>query len=77
MSYDNWKAREPESCDPGRLRSDEDRDAVDAAAMCDFCGGDAFYPMTLAGVGIACSRACLDKLERQYSAALMRRGRRG
>lgn len=41
---------------------------------CDECGMDAFQPLSLAGVGVACSRRCLDVLARKHEAAMMREG---
>ena len=60
-------------CDDGVREHPEPRQYY----LCDCCGQDAIYPVTLAGVGIACSRACMDVLERQYAHALMARVRHG
>lgn len=52
--------------------TDERREDV-IAETCDQCGRDAFTPISLAGVGIACSRACMDQLAAKHEAAMMRR----
>ena len=59
------------ACDDGVRESPEPRQYY----VCDRCGKDALYPVTLAGVGIACSRACMDVLEQQYAHALIGRTR--
>lgn len=40
---------------------------------CDRCGKDAIHPVQLAGVGIACSHACMNALEAQFAAAVWKR----
>lgn len=43
--------------------------------FCDHCGKDAIYPVTLAGVGVACSYACMNQLEAKFAAVVgARRG---
>lgn len=72
MSEIAWLS-ERDSDDPGRLRSAEDRGDHEFHAVCDKCGRDARYPLTLQGVGIACSKACMDVLEAQYAEAVQGR----
>lgn len=72
-AYDQWKTTEPDSDDPGRLRTDEDYEPPPVGAVCDFCGGDVRYPVTLAGVGLTCSTICMNRLEAQYAEALQGR----
>jgi hypothetical protein len=59
------------ACDDGVREQPELRDYL----TCDHCGGDAFQPVTLAGIGIACSRACMDVLEAQYASDMAARER--
>ena len=40
---------------------------------CDLCGHDAFWPVTLAGVGIACCRGHMDELVKKHEAAMVKR----
>lgn len=48
---------------------------MDVFPMCDACGGSILFgARTLAGVGIACSDQCLNRLCLQHEAALMKRG---
>jgi hypothetical protein len=56
----------------GRCETDTRNEALDVL-RCDKCGDDAFHPITLQGVGIACSRKCMDVLTRQHEAAMMPR----
>jgi len=35
--------------------------------FCDECGRDVFRPVSLAGVGVCCSRECMDQLEAKYA----------
>lgn len=58
MAYDDWKAREPDSADPGRLRTQEDRDD-DRPDTCDTCGEPLIDGWrSIQGVGIFCSVRC-------------------
>ena len=72
MSEIAWLS-ETDSDDPGRLRSSEDREPAPYGACCDFFGGEVRYPITLAGVGLTCSRICMNRLEAQYAEALQGR----
>lgn len=40
---------------------------------CDRCGKDAIHPVQLAGVGIACSRACMNALEQRFAQTMQSR----
>jgi hypothetical protein len=59
-SYDDWKAREPDSLDPGRHR-DADFGDDDTPSVCDLPSCGEPVRVTFAGVGQFCSR---DHLER-------------
>lgn len=63
----SWYETEPESCDPGRLRDDEERDEP---SMCDECRSDARFPITLAGLGTFCSAGCADAASVKHEAAM-------
>jgi hypothetical protein len=49
----------------GRCETDERQD-LPTLFTCDWCQCDAFRPLSLAGVGIACSRDCMDKLAAKH-----------
>jgi hypothetical protein len=68
MSWERAERRFDDPGDPGRLRSAEDRDLF--VPRCDFCGGAVFYPVTLQGVGLACSVEHLNRLEAQFTEAM-------
>lgn len=38
--------------------------------FCDECGHDAFYPISLQGVGVFCSRDCATKGSERHAASL-------
>lgn len=45
------------------------------SARCEHCGQTIVHVLTLAGVGMACSRTCMDALEAKFAAVVG--GRRG
>jgi hypothetical protein len=61
---------EPESRDPGRLRSEEDR-PDDAVTCCDNCGAPLIHgAKSIAGVGVGCSSKCLNALCLKHEALM-------
>ena len=56
-------------CDDGLMESPEPT----PYPFCDECGRDCLRALSLAGVGVACSRICLDKLAATHEAPMHKR----
>ena len=71
MGYDDWKTTEPDACDPGRLRDEQERDAP---PLCDECGNTiGVGAVSLAGVGLFCGRRCANVASLKHGAQMRRR----